>query len=514
MPGLEGKTGKGQINERRRMNKGFFGGQKEELACSAWIKKGLATGVISKIDRKKVRCLSNMFFIPKKDGKYRQILDCRPLNAAVKNIHFKMEDHLTLERLLEHNDFATTLDLSQAYFLVPVHDSFVPFLAFSFHEETFAFRGMPFGFKDAPRIFTRLMRKVLQGIREQWDVKCMAYLDDVILIHQDPIYLTEVTDKVIKWFAELGLMVNVEKSSVTPRQVFNFLGWTWRTTKITVSLERNRRKALSKECKRWMTKAKIGAIVKTRDHASFIGSISAVRFVCKDAGLQMNRLYALQNRIVRKNGWDGEFAMNYGVFKQISYWESRLKKEEKRDLEIFSVPDAILTTDAAPRACGAILEVNGTCYHYHQPFDRRFISQSSNFKETLAVVLSLNHFEPYIKKYKMKNLLLRSDNSSVVFNINRWAAGRNLICIIRKIRRAILQMGINVKAFHLPGVLNGAADSLSRLERSGDYQITRKGMEEVQKQLNVEIEQDAFASQGNSKAQIWFGPGSPFAEDG
>ncbi|KAH7820304.1 uncharacterized protein MONOS_6278 [Monocercomonoides exilis] len=39
-------------------------------------------------------------------------------------------------------------------------------------------------------------------------------------------------------------------------------------------------------------------------------------------------------------------------------------------------------------------------------------------------------------------------------------------------------------------------------------------MEEVQKQLNVEIEQDAFASQGNNKAQIRFGPGSPFAEDG
>ncbi|KAH7820278.1 uncharacterized protein MONOS_9142 [Monocercomonoides exilis] len=299
----------------------------------------------------------------------------------------------------------------------------------------------------------------------------------------------EVTDKVIKWFAELVLMVNVEKSSETPRQVFNFLGWTWRTTKMTVALERNRRKALSKECKRWMTKAKIGATVKTRDYASFIGSISAVRF-------------------------NGEFAMNYGVFKQISYWESRLRKEERRDLEIYSVPDAVLTTDAAPRACGAILEVNGACYHFHQPFNRRFISQSSNFKESLAVLLSLNHFEPYIKKYKMKNLILRSDNSSVVFNINRWAAGRNLIGIIRKIRRAILQMGIKVKAIYLPGILNSAADSLSRLERSGDYQITRKGMEEVQKQLNVEIEQDAFASQGNNKAQIWFGPGSPLAEDG
>ncbi|KAH7823536.1 uncharacterized protein MONOS_11634 [Monocercomonoides exilis] len=161
---------------------------------------------------------------------------------------------------------------------------------------------------------------------------------------------------------------------------------------MTVALERNKRKVLSKECKRWMTKAKIGAIVKTRDYASFIGSISAVRFVCKDTGLQMNTLDALLDRIVRKYGWDGEFAMNYGVFKQVSYWESGLRKEERRDLEIFSVPDAVLTTDAAPLACGAILEVNGTCFHYHQPFDRRFISQSSNFKETPTVLLSLNLF--------------------------------------------------------------------------------------------------------------------------
>ncbi|KAH7820724.1 uncharacterized protein MONOS_5357 [Monocercomonoides exilis] len=309
----------------------------------------------------------------------------------------------------------------------------------------------------------------------------MAYLDGIIFIHQDPIYLTEVTNKVTKWFAELEQIVNVEKSSVAPKQTFNFLGWTWRTTKMIVALERNRWKALSKECKRWMIRAKIGATVKTKDYASFIDSIDAVRFVCKDEGLHMNILYALQNRIVRKKGWNGEFAMNNRVVKQISYWESRLKKEERRDLEIFSAPDAILTTDAAPRACGAILDVNGTCYHYHHPFNRKFISQSSNFKETLAVLLSFNHFEPYFKKYRMKNQLLRSDNSSVVFNINRWAAGRNKICIIRKIRRETLQKGIKVKAIHLPGILKSAADSLSRLERSGDYQITRKGMEEVQK---------------------------------
>ncbi|KAH7819973.1 putative Transposon Ty3-G Gag-Pol polyprotein [Monocercomonoides exilis] len=182
-----------------------------------------------------------------------------------------MEDHRIVERLIQKGDFATSLDLSQAYFLIPIHKDFTPFLAFKFEERYYGFKGMPFGFKDAPRIFTKVMRKVSQEIRRRCKVRCISFLDDVLLLDPDQVKLKTATQEIVDWFQQLGLIINREKSKFFPKKNFNYLGWTWNTSRMVVSMEQQRRRELRKECIKWMKRVRKNSFAKIRDFASFIG---------------------------------------------------------------------------------------------------------------------------------------------------------------------------------------------------------------------------------------------------
>ncbi|KAH7831114.1 putative reverse transcriptase [Monocercomonoides exilis] len=275
-PIWKGKQAREKLEKEVAAGKGFIGTEIEREECARWVKEGIQARILRQLKKAEVKCLSNLFFILKKNGKYRQVLDCRPLNAALKNTHFKMEDQRTVEKLLQEGDFATSLDISQAYFQIPVNESFIPYLAFKLGDKYFAFEGMPFRMKDAPRIFTKVMREVEKKVRQRWNVRCVSYLDDVLLLHQDADELSRITKEISQWFETLGFIINKEKSETAPKQVFTYLGWIWNTNQMSVCLEQERRMSLCAMCKRWARIAMRNVQVRTRHYAGFVGSISAI----------------------------------------------------------------------------------------------------------------------------------------------------------------------------------------------------------------------------------------------
>ncbi|KAH7825988.1 uncharacterized protein MONOS_4559 [Monocercomonoides exilis] len=126
------------------------------------LEEQLRTGVVIPMEQREVKHRNNVFLIQKKSGSWRQILDCWKQNAAVKRTHFKCDGEKTGERLIRRKDYAVSLDLEQAYYLIPVSRELIPYLAFRFMGKDYSFKGMPFGFVDAPRLFTHIMRKVTE----------------------------------------------------------------------------------------------------------------------------------------------------------------------------------------------------------------------------------------------------------------------------------------------------------------------------------------------------------------
>jgi hypothetical protein len=49
------------------------------------------------------------------------------------------------------------------------------------------------GLNEAPRVFTQIMKKAMQVIREIWKVRCVIYFDNLFKLHQDQNYPKRVT---------------------------------------------------------------------------------------------------------------------------------------------------------------------------------------------------------------------------------------------------------------------------------------------------------------------------------
>ena len=75
--------------------------------------------------------------------------------------------------------FITTLDLAKGYYQVPLADSSSCKTAFVTPQGKFEFTALPFGLKNAPAGFQRLMDSVLAG-----EKSALAYIDDVVVHSQ------------------------------------------------------------------------------------------------------------------------------------------------------------------------------------------------------------------------------------------------------------------------------------------------------------------------------------------
>ncbi|KAH7825813.1 putative Reverse transcriptase (RNA-dependent DNA polymerase) [Monocercomonoides exilis] len=148
--------------------------------------------------------------VRKNNGKWRKILDCRAQNEEVQGKHFKMDTQETVVELLEENDWMTTLDITSAFQHVKVDEQLSPYLCFSFQSQCSAYVGIPFGAKDAPRVFTKIMRRAASYIREQWKVKLVIYLDDILLMHPDRDALRLISQEIAQFLRNLGWILSEE----------------------------------------------------------------------------------------------------------------------------------------------------------------------------------------------------------------------------------------------------------------------------------------------------------------
>ena len=77
-------------------------------------------GVIEHTKHEKGEVISTIFLVEKKDGGFRLILNLKPFNAQMDNIHFKMETLGNVIQMMKPGAFMASVDFTDAYFSVPV----------------------------------------------------------------------------------------------------------------------------------------------------------------------------------------------------------------------------------------------------------------------------------------------------------------------------------------------------------------------------------------------------------
>jgi len=120
---------------------------------------------------------SPIVMVPKPDGTLRLCTDFRKVNSVTVPDPFPLP---LVEDLLDRvgkAKFLTKLDMTRGYWQVPLDDPSIPVSAFVTPFGHFQWRFMPFGLRNAPATFPRLVFKLLTGL----ETFAVAYLDDVII---------------------------------------------------------------------------------------------------------------------------------------------------------------------------------------------------------------------------------------------------------------------------------------------------------------------------------------------
>ncbi|CAD6216741.1 GSCOCG00011357001-RA-CDS, partial [Cotesia congregata] len=149
--------------------------------------------------------LSPFFLVPKSDGQQRFILNLKALNTFINAEHFKLEDVRSACSLMENNIWMGTIDLKDAYFLIPVWRPHRKFLRFIFNEKIFEFVCLPFGLCTCPLAFTKLLKPVINYLRLQGWLS-VVYLDDFLCLGRSVDECSENLTQTIELLKKLGFI--------------------------------------------------------------------------------------------------------------------------------------------------------------------------------------------------------------------------------------------------------------------------------------------------------------------
>lgn len=93
-----------------------------------------AKGAIKVVSPTSSQFLSRIFVVPKRDGLHRPVVNLRPLNQFMANIHFKMESLSIMRDLLRQQDWMVSIDLKDAYLSVAIWEVHQRYLRFMWQD--------------------------------------------------------------------------------------------------------------------------------------------------------------------------------------------------------------------------------------------------------------------------------------------------------------------------------------------------------------------------------------------
>ena len=137
-----------------------------------------------------------------------------------------METPETIRIPLQQGEWVTSLDFSNAYFHIPVHNRSRKFLWFHFQNQTYQFRALPFSLSAAPMEFTCMVKEV-KLMAQSRGIRIRQYLDDWLIRAPTRKSYHQGTQSLLTLCQELGWVVNLQKSELEPKQIFEFVGYQY-----------------------------------------------------------------------------------------------------------------------------------------------------------------------------------------------------------------------------------------------------------------------------------------------
>ena len=438
-------------------------------------------------------CVLPLFCIKKKNSKaMRPILNMKVLSPYIFSPKFKMEGMRAAKDLLRRNDWAVRVDLRDAYLHVKLHKEDRKFVQYRYNGQLWQWRTLPFGHRDAPRFFQKLMVTAIANLRKQ-GLRLVVYLDDLLILGETEDNSAKWRDKTLNRLLRLGFTVNLEKSDLQPAQLITFLGIAIKTTDLTLSLPQQKLQAFRRVIHRTIKKAQKRKEVTTWQLQSLLGTLQATSECVLQHRLRMNSLFECLARALKSPA--GKMSLTKEAIDDLVWWRDNLHRWNGKAL-IQPEADREMEVDASDLGIAAV-------YHgeRRELTAHRFLSNKLhiNHRELMAAEYGLRAFAIQ-EGWRDCTIKVKTDSIVAFAYINRMGGRIPQLCrITERLHKFALERNLRVVAEWLPGVENRAADQLSRIQKDySDKQLHPQLFKQIQQQFG-KLEIDLFASKANAQ---------------
>ena len=466
-----------------------------KLEIDKLLQKGAIEQVESLEPRSFVSCL---FTVLKSNSQRRPVINLRQLNKHVYNQKFRMESLGNIRSLLKPGGFMIKIDLQDAYMSVPVAPKSRSLLVFIFDGKIYRFKVMPFGLNSAPRIFTKLFKPILRLLRSQ-GMLLIIYLDDILPIAQTADLCLAQDKFLMKLLQDLGFLVNINKSVLTPTQRIIFLGFLIDSVNMTISLPEKKQLAIIQKANSLLGQN----LVSIRNLCQFVGMCSATHPALRQVPLFYRKIQLSINKVLSKASlkklcYNQKIRLNFQVRQNLQWWAEEMPHH--CSAPVFSPPvDVKIATDSSFLGWGATMghaRIAGL-------WEWERLWSHINKKELQTCFIALEYFVSHLKDIHVQ---LSVDNTAAVSYLNHVGGTRSqaLSDLAIAIWEWCLQRKIYLSAIHIPGIVNKTPDGLSRQKlESTEWMLDSS----VFRQIVAVYQQpqvDLFASHHNHQLPNYF----------
>ena len=372
--------------------------------------------------------------VRKRDGTVQFCIDYRKLNEVTVADQYPLPRIDDVLDALSKGRYFAVIDLKAGYWQIPLEASDAQKTAFRTIDGLFQFNVMPFGLRNAPATFQRLMDVVFSGLK--WK-GLLVYMDDIVIYSETPKEHLSMLDKVCGRLSVAGLKINPKKSTVVATEV-RYLGHI-------VSADGIKPDMRKVEAVRHLKNPS-----NVREVRMFLGLVGYYRKFIPAFAATAEPLYALTKK--RK------------IFEWTDICQSSFEflKEKLCSAPILTYPRrdhlSIVDCDASDIAAGAVLmqqdkegreNVIQYASYTFSTQERKWITME---KEAFAMVWAVTTFRTYLLGHRF---VIRTDNS---------AASTLRMSKQPKLQRwAIILAEFEYTVEHRPGKRHSHVDALSRL---------------------------------------------------
>ena len=449
--------------KKRRINK------KNKKIAEEMIDKLLKQKLITKVDPRKVKCLSNLVFPKKKDGSTRVAVDFKKLNSVTRTDPTYIP---SVEDIIEELDSKAkvfiNLDLSSGFWHIPIKKE--DRLTTGFYGpdgSTFIWNVMAFGFKNAPMTFRNFMKEIftekIPGVH--------VYVDDIHIEGVDSTQVLERLEQVVQRLKKHKVNVNLKKLQCGRKvQILGMI-----RDENGLHPDPNKIEDLKKT-----------GIIKTRK--ALRRTLGLLRYLSPhlpkleiDLG-PFNKLSSPQSK----------FKWNQDLQKKLEEILNKVSNAIARN-----IPDwtkrFFIKCDSSNEGTGGYLyqkddkDKEKPILFFSKSFNRVSKNWSTLDKEAYGIVFAIKKCQRYVEGTKFTVL---TDHRPLIWLMKN---ARQRKCSARLFRWTYLLSAFDFEVEHISGSRNIIADTLSRVEEEGTTINSNKSVEEEIK-LPTEEPDPAFRS--------------------